>query len=306
MNKPVNHFYEFGPFRLDPLKRVFLRDGKSVSLTPKVFDTLLVLVEHSGQVVEKEKLMKAVWPDSIVEEGNLTVSISTLRKALGEKPNEPQYIVTVPGRGYQFAAVVKEVWVEDADQIEPAHTRLQAVMEEEARDGGQAEEQEGRGAREQEGGGAREPEYVMSRGLARWLFVALQGVYLTMYVAALRWSEPMYYGLEHVLGWKIGYYLSAFFIVSAIIGIAIRLYLVSVVVFDHVRTGVHYRCLFPLLFPFDMCWSVIPLALSRHIGGVFSLVCLPPLVFSPFSQRTLIRSAYDMHAPRRTSTQPGK
>jgi hypothetical protein len=127
-----------------------------------------------------------------------------------------------------------------------------------------------------------------------------------MYLSVLHWFEPMFYGLDHVLGGEIAYDLSAFFIVSATIGIAIRLYLVSVVVFDHARTGVHYRRLFPLLFPFDVCWSVIPLALSRHIGEVFSLACIPPLVFSPFSQRTLIRSAYDLHAPRQASTQSGR
>ncbi len=100
--------YEFGPFRLDPLERVLLRDGQPVPLTPKAFETLLVLVERSGHVVEKGDLMQRVWPDTFVEEGGLARNISVLRKALGEDPSRPQYIDTVPKRGYRFASGVRE------------------------------------------------------------------------------------------------------------------------------------------------------------------------------------------------------
>ena len=75
-------------------------------LTPRVFDTLLFLVQHSGTVLDKERVMEAVWPDSIVEENNLSQNISTLRRLLGEPPGSGRFIVTVPGRGYRFAANV--------------------------------------------------------------------------------------------------------------------------------------------------------------------------------------------------------
>jgi len=101
--------YEFGPFCLNPLKRIVLRDGEPLPLTPKCFDILLALVEHPGEVLVKEELMESVWPDTVVEEGNLNRNISTLRKALGESPNDHRYIVTVPGRGYRFVAEVREV-----------------------------------------------------------------------------------------------------------------------------------------------------------------------------------------------------
>lgn len=97
--------YEFGPFRLDPQKRTLLRDGADVPLTPKVFDTLLALVQNSGETISRDELMKAVWPDSFVEESNLTQNIFVLRKALGAD----RYIVTLPGRGYQFVARVFEI-----------------------------------------------------------------------------------------------------------------------------------------------------------------------------------------------------
>src|SRR5450755_3372770 len=100
MVKTVKHFYEFGPFCADAVKRRLTRDGLIVPLTPKAFDTLLVLIENSGHVVEKDDLMDKVWPGIAVEENNLTQNISTLRKALGERRDEPQYILTVPGLGY--------------------------------------------------------------------------------------------------------------------------------------------------------------------------------------------------------------
>ena len=98
--------YEFGDFRLDPRKRLLWRDGAHVPLTPRVFETLLYLVEHHDSVLDKERLMEAVWPDSIVEENNLTQNISALRRVFGETPGSHHYIVTVPGRGYRFVADV--------------------------------------------------------------------------------------------------------------------------------------------------------------------------------------------------------
>jgi TolB-like protein/DNA-binding winged helix-turn-helix (wHTH) protein/Flp pilus assembly protein TadD len=109
MSNQIKHFYEYGPFRLDPVKRILLKDGAPVSLTPKVFDTLVFFVQNNGRLLEKDELMRTLWPDSFVEETNLAVNISILRKALGESPNEHRYIVTIPGRGYRFVADVREV-----------------------------------------------------------------------------------------------------------------------------------------------------------------------------------------------------
>lgn len=98
--------YVFGEFHLDSAKRVLLRKGQSVALTPKVFETLLYLVENRGKVVAKDELMTAVWPDTVVEENNLNQNISMLRKVLGESRGENRYIATVPGKGYRFVAEV--------------------------------------------------------------------------------------------------------------------------------------------------------------------------------------------------------
>jgi DNA-binding winged helix-turn-helix (wHTH) protein/TolB-like protein/Tfp pilus assembly protein PilF len=112
MGQQDNRTYEFGRFRVNGAERLLLRDGEVVPLTPKVFDILLTLIEKRGQVVSKEELMKRVWPDTFVEEGNLTQNISLLRKALGESPGGMQFIETVPRRGYRFVAAISETATE--------------------------------------------------------------------------------------------------------------------------------------------------------------------------------------------------
>ena len=135
MNAPPAHIYEFGDFRLDAEKRLVWREDEPVPLTSRVFETLLYMVEHHDTVLDKERLMEAVWPDSIVEENNLTQNISTLRRVFGETPGSHRFIVTVPGRGYRFVA---EVRLREADAgpepqripetaIEPAETETERV-----------------------------------------------------------------------------------------------------------------------------------------------------------------------------------
>src|ERR1043165_5471858 len=119
MSSPDNHLYEFGQFVLDARSRILLKDGVTVRLTPKAFDTLLVLIQHGAQVVDKEQLLKEVWPDTFVEEGSLSRNIHELRKALGDDSSEPRYIETIPKRGYRFLAPLK-ISVLDGAQIGPA------------------------------------------------------------------------------------------------------------------------------------------------------------------------------------------
>lgn len=113
MPNETSQFYEFGPFRADAQKRLLWRDGEVVPLTPKAFDILLALLERHGEVLSKEELMQAVWPETVVEENNLTRNISTLRKALGETPDEHRYVVTIPGSGYRFVAEVSATTIEN-------------------------------------------------------------------------------------------------------------------------------------------------------------------------------------------------
>jgi eukaryotic-like serine/threonine-protein kinase len=121
--------YEFGSFRVDPDKQLLLREDRPVALTPKAFETLLILVRHSREIVSKDELMKALWPDAFVEEANLSQNIFMLRKALGDTPEDRRYIVTLPGRGYRFAEQVRTVMPDADDLIIESRSRTRMVVE---------------------------------------------------------------------------------------------------------------------------------------------------------------------------------
>jgi DNA-binding winged helix-turn-helix (wHTH) protein/tetratricopeptide (TPR) repeat protein len=125
MSRPTPRAFEFGPFRLDANDHLLLREGKPVPLTPKAFETLLILVRNGGRVVEKESLIRRLWPDTFVEDNNLAVNISALRKALGESENGHHYIENIPKRGYRFTASVKEIW--EASQDSRAESQAPSV-----------------------------------------------------------------------------------------------------------------------------------------------------------------------------------
>jgi len=121
MSEKRNHFYEFGPFRFHPEEQALLRDGKPVALPPRVTDTLLLLLQNAGHLVEKDRLIKEVWKDALVEEGNLNKNIFILRKALGQRKGGQEYIETVPKRGYRFVGAVQ---TPETDERTPDETKV--------------------------------------------------------------------------------------------------------------------------------------------------------------------------------------
>ncbi|HKY45286.1 MAG TPA: tetratricopeptide repeat protein [Pyrinomonadaceae bacterium] len=172
MGQQDNHRYEFGRFRLKVAERVLLREDEPVPLTPKVFDILVTLVENGGQVVAKDDLMRRVWPNTFVEEGNLTQNISLLRKALGETPGGVQFIETVPRRGYRFVAETTETC---GDESGNAHEeRVVPLMEQPVVSISNSASQPARGK--------RTPMFAMVAGLVVVAIISL--VYLT------GWSKP--------------------------------------------------------------------------------------------------------------------
>ncbi|HEX6732973.1 MAG TPA: winged helix-turn-helix domain-containing protein, partial [Pyrinomonadaceae bacterium] len=119
--------YEFELYRLDPAQRLLTRDGQSIPLTPKATDILLILLKHAGQVVEKDKLINEVWPDTFVEESNITQNIFTLRRALQDDSSGPKYIETVARRGYRFVARVRKVPTKLDSEAKDAEVTASAV-----------------------------------------------------------------------------------------------------------------------------------------------------------------------------------
>lgn len=131
-SKAVKHFYEFGPFRIDLENRLLLHEGETVPLAPKIFDTLVVLIENKGRIVKKSEMMQLLWPDRYVEESNLSQNIFVLRKIFSEATGGDQYIETIPKRGYRFIGTVREVQEEvnqtheEAVATEAPESELQA------------------------------------------------------------------------------------------------------------------------------------------------------------------------------------
>ncbi len=129
-NPRADELYEFGPFRVDPARETLLKGGVAVPLTPKTFQILLVLVRHGKEIVTKDDLMKTVWPDTFVEEANLSRNIFMLRKALGETAQDHRYIVTVPGRGYRLAENVHLLPGQEFEIAAATHSRVQIDVKE--------------------------------------------------------------------------------------------------------------------------------------------------------------------------------
>src|SRR5688500_6223201 len=112
MGENQKYFFEFGEYRLNPAEHRMMRVGEEMALTPKVFETLRLLVENGGHFLEKDRLMEMLWADAFVEEGNLADNVSKIRQALGDSRKAPKFIETVSGRGYRFIAKVEKVAAE--------------------------------------------------------------------------------------------------------------------------------------------------------------------------------------------------
>ncbi len=130
MSENPRHFFEFGEYRLDPVERQLLREGKVIPLTPKVFATLCLLVENGGHLLEKNRLMEMLWANAFVEEGNLADNISKIRQALGDSRKNPKFIETVSGRGYRFVAEVRRIEEEETERKGEVEIRNEAAMSE--------------------------------------------------------------------------------------------------------------------------------------------------------------------------------
>src|SRR5512143_315475 len=124
MSLCIEHFYRFGDFTLDVDQRILLRKGRPRPLAPKVFDTLVILVEKKGRIVAKDELMRRLWPDTFVEEANLTFNVQQLRKALGDNARKPIYIETVTRRGYRFISTVEEIPNDSAENQTTDRSRI--------------------------------------------------------------------------------------------------------------------------------------------------------------------------------------
>jgi DNA-binding winged helix-turn-helix (wHTH) protein/TolB-like protein/Flp pilus assembly protein TadD len=175
MLEQKQQIYRFDNFRLDVRNRELLCDGRPVTLPAKAFDMLVVLIENGGRLIEKDELFNRVWPNQIVEESNLTVQVSAIRKALGERKENPHYIATVPGHGYRFIGQVLSLDEEEEEVTIERHLlsrvtveteRAQAQIGEDSPNGGSfIDISPGAVVRKHETGNLRRPRFVARRYL---------------------------------------------------------------------------------------------------------------------------------------------
>jgi len=261
--------YRFGDFLLDkdaswlrqaPSRTFGAGQGeREVELSPKAFQVLCYLVEQRARLVSKQELMEALWKDTFVTDDALVQCITAIRRALGDDAEQPRYIRTKARVGYQFIAPV------EVGAAEP--TELARVAP-------------------------------VGRGTARALFAVMQAGYLTLYSLTLFYVDEA----ARVLAGAVSRLAAAgavFFVgivFLALCGVAVRLYLLAAVGFDHPETGRRFARLFPLLFLLDLLWALSPLLLVEKTGLLLALALVPVLAYGPFSQRALIRSAYATEA----------
>lgn len=257
------HVVRFGIFEADFRNGELRRSGIKIRLQEQPFRLLAVLLERPGEVVTREEIRQRLWPsDTFVSfDHSLNTAANKLRDALGDAASNPRFIETIPRRGYRFIAPVQ---VEPPAELpEPAATPRSARL-------------------------LAAPEEVpdVSPRLSRTLFTLLQIMYLAMYLSALAGLEEV----EAFLGALFSHPLPVFLtlLVTALLGIAARLYLLSAAVFRYSGLKNHFLRLFPFLFVLDELWSLSPLLLEPTVGLGLALAATAALAFAPFAQRTLL------------------
>ena len=306
----------FESFELDLRTRELRKNGRIIKLQDQPGRLLALLACRAGELVTREEIEKALWDeDEFVEfEHAVNTAMRKIRVALGDELEKPRFIETLPRKGYRFIAAVETLdgtapqGRAGTDAVHPGEglenkTPVQSCSAHEATDkpaetaNALPEEPSAEVSASQAetlkmgvpSGG--ETEFRLPKTLARFLFLTVQAGYLAMYCAALYKAETVKDVLAGVFG-APGLMLFPLVVILAMCGIAVRLYLLSSVGLNHPAAGAKFRRLFPALFILDTLWAVSPLLLVQTIGYGLALGAIAPLVYLPFSQRTLVECIY--------------
>jgi len=279
----ANGIFRFGVYEADPGSGELRKSGLRLRVQEQPFQVLLVLLARPGDVITREELRQKLWPaDTFVDfDHSLNTVINKLREALSDSAANPRFIETLARRGYRFLAPVEFVEKHAASGLPPAApakvTTPSAISEDTI--------------------SARLPSPVsvltrpedvpaVRRQYVRVLFFLIQVMYLSFYIAALARLTRVHDLLERTLGYPA--WVMTLLIVSAVIGLPIRLYLISAVVFDLARLSQKFHRLFPMTFPLDELWALSPFLLAPQIGVGLALAATAALIYVPFAQRTLL------------------
>ena len=301
----------FESFDLDIQTRELRKDGRPIKLQDQPGKLLVLLASRAGELVTRAEIEKALWGEGeFVEfEHAVNTAIRKVREALGDDPEQPRFIETLPRKGYRFIGAVETSPVIESNRVDKDPTHLAQglgnqipvrsssaglTFEENARMANAVPPGEASGVATSQSA-ALAPETAVAAGsdfslslpLARLLFLTIQCGYLAMYFAALYRAEAIEEVLTSVSA-GLATIVAPLVLALAMCGIAVRLYLLSSVGLNHPAAGAKFRRLFPALFILDTLWAVSPLLLVRQIGYGLALGSIAPLAYLPFSQRTLV------------------
>jgi len=270
----------FGVFEADLVSGELRKNGVRVRLQEQPFQVLAALLENAGEMVTREDLRQRLWPsDTFVDfDHSLNTAVNKLREALGDTASNPRFVQTVARRGYRFIAPVAVV---ESTGAERTPTQENAVGDESSPLSTQPT--------------AVHPELEVplpKRGLTRGLFALIQLMYLIFYVVALaRLGEVHRVADSFLPGWGATTIVVAVMITAGV-GIPLRLFLLSAVGFDHLALGEKFRRLFPAILGLDQLWAAAPFLLVELIGFGAAFAVCAALLYLPFAERTLVRMAY--------------
>ena len=268
--------FRFGLYELDGDTGDLRKDGKSrPRLQGQPLEVLLHLLERPGQVVTREELRLRLWPaDTFVDyDHSLNTAVNKLREALGDSADNPRFIQTIPRRGYRFIATI-----ETASTAADRKEVLEAL----------APPPEPVSALERHSGLLSDPRELppVAVGVVRVLFSLIQVMYLCFYVASLASVRRMEAVLEQLLQYPNWLFVAL--LVTALVGIPVRLYLLSGAVFGYRGLSRRFLSLFPALFPLDEFWALAPFLVVNQIGVGLALAATAALLYVPFAQRSLL------------------
>lgn len=286
--------FRFGIFEADLKSGELRKNGAKIRLQEQPFQVLAMLLERPGDVVTREELREKLWPaDTFVDfDHSLNTAINKLREALGDSASNPRFVETLARRGYRFIAPVQSterphaVVLSAEKEPEPA-----TAVPSSSSGGGAAPVTTVTTTAPGVAISAEEGLPAANRGLTRAFFIAIQVMYLSFYVVSLAKAHVVEDLSGEFLGGQ-GWILVVLVILSAVLGIPMRLYLLTAAGFDYRGLGRSFRRLFPFLLPLDELWALSPFFLGHKIGYGLAFAVTAALLYVPFSQRTLIRMAY--------------
>ncbi|HKV95156.1 MAG TPA: winged helix-turn-helix domain-containing protein [Candidatus Angelobacter sp.] len=285
--------YKFDDFEADLRAAELLRNGSRVKLQMQPFQVLVALLERPKEVVTREELRQRLWPqDTFVDfDHGLNTAMVKLRDVLGDSASSPKYIETIAKRGYRFLREPAAVPEQAPDVARQTIAEAQAKPEPQPIKTEPQTHPANLPSTDAQAGAHLIADSTLprtNRNTARLLFVLTQIMYLVFYLSALfRWENT--YRASYLAWGRAGATAFAIYMSTALVGLAVRLYLISATAMDYHLLGNKFRILTPALFVLDMIWAMSPLLIQDRIGFGFALAACAALIYMPFAQRTLMK-----------------